>query len=221
MKRCTLLYLLIITLLPVLLAACNNEKDMYGELYLDVVTVHKSEQQTPYFTRQANDASPVETLYPVPALSSQNVAEGERMLLQYHPIEQLSNHQQRIKIQSLSPIHFDTLKIVSREVIDKLPNDTLYLQSVWKTGDFLNLRYRIEYNSKPHSIFLVADESELSGDTLKLQLRHSRNNDPMGHWRNLYSSFNIAAYRNHPYTTIQLYVNQVNYNNKYYYFNLD
>ena len=67
----------------------------------------------------------------------------------------------------------------------------------------------------------VADEAELSGDTLKVQLRHSRNDDPEGHWSNLYSSFNISAYRSRPYTTLQLYVNQVNFNYKYYYFKLN
>ena len=101
-----------------------------------------------------------------------------RVLLQYRPIETLSEHKKQVEIQALSAIHFDTLRIVPHDKIDQLPDDTLYLQSAWKTGDFLNLRYRIDYHSRPHSILLVADEAELSGDTLKVQLRHSRNDDP-------------------------------------------
>ena len=124
-------------------------------------------------------------------------------------------------MQALSAIHFDTLRLVSHERMTELPDDTLYLQSIWKTGDFLNLRYRIDYHSQPHSIMLVADESTLEGDTLKVELRHSRNDDPEGHWSNLYSSFNIEGYRNRPYTTLQVYVNQVNFNYKYYYFKLN
>ncbi len=221
MNHRTPLYLLIGLLLPMLLIACDKEKDIYGILYLDMVTVHVSEEDAPHFTRQANDASAVDTLYPTPALSPEGIQEGQRVMLQYNPVGELSNHRQIIQVQVLLPIHFDTLEIAPKEIIDKLPDDTVYLQSVWKTGDFLNLRYRVEYNNSPHSVFLVADENELSGDTLKLQLRHSRNDDPVGHWRNLYSSFNIAAYRSRPYTTIQLYVNQVNFKHKYYYFNLD
>lgn len=102
------------------------------------------------------------------------MGEGVRVLLQYRPIETLSEHKKQVEIQALSAIHFDTLRIVPHDKIDQLPDDTLYLQSVWKTGDFLNLRYRIDYHSRPHSILLVADEAELSGDTLKVQLRHSR-----------------------------------------------
>ena len=140
---------------------------------------------------------------------------------QFRPVEQLDEHRKRIEIQALSAIHFDTLRVVAHDKMPQLPDDTLYLQSVWKTGDFLNLRYRIDYHSRPHSIMLVADEDELSGDTLKVELRHSRNDDPEGHWSNLYSSFNIEAYRKRPYTTLQLYVNQVNFNYKYYYFKLN
>lgn len=93
------------------------------------------------------------------------MGEGVRVLLQYRPIETLSEHKKQVEIQALSAIHFDTLRIVPHDKIDQLPDDTLYLQSVWKTGDFLNLRYRIDYHSRPHSILLVADEAELSGDT--------------------------------------------------------
>ncbi len=219
--RC-LTYLFIIPLLATLFVACDKEEDIYGILYADMVTAHTPKDKEAYFTYQPNDASVVDTLYPQPALSPGEVKDGVRMLLQYRPIEQLAEHRQRIEVQVLSAIHFDTLKAVSQEFLDKFPNDTLYLQSVWKTGDFLNVRYRVEYNNSPHSILLLTDKSELSsGDTLKLQLRHSRNDDPVGHWRSTYSSFNISAYRNHPYTTIELYVNQVNFNYKYYYFNLD
>ncbi len=219
--RVKTLYIILLVLAGVgALVGCGEEKDLYGVFYTDVVTCHTT-GDTPYFTHQATDAVPLDTLYPVSALAFGHGQEGRRVMLQYRPIEQLSKHRKRIEVQTLSAIHFDTLKVVPHDTIAALPDDTIYLQSVWKTGDFLNLRYRVVYNSKPHSVYLVADESELSGDTLKVELRHSRNDDPEGHWRNLYSSFNISAYRSRPYTTLQLYVNQVNFDYKYYYFKLN
>lgn len=207
-------------LLPLLvLTSCEKEEDAYGIFYLDIVTCHQETGAT-YFTYQTTDLAPMDTLCPVGVVDESKTGEGERVLLQFRPIEEQSEHRKQIEILALSSIHFDTLRVVSHEKIAQLPNDTLYLQSVWKTGDFLNLRYRIDYHSRPHSIMLVADESQLDSDTLKIELRHSRNDDPEGHWSNLYSSFNIEAYRNHPYTTLQLYVNQVNFNYKYYYFKL-
>lgn len=207
--------------MPLLLAmtSCEKEEDIYGVFYLDIVTCHHLDGNT-YFTYQATDSAPMDTLYPTSTVNESLTAEGVRVLLQYKPLESLGENRERIEIQALSAIHFDTLQMVSHERLAQLPNDTLYLQSVWKTGDFLNLRYRIDYHSKPHSIWLVADESALDSDTLKVELRHSRNDDPEGHWTNLYSSFNIEAYRNRPYTTLQLYVNQVNFDYKYYYFKL-
>ena len=185
-------------LLSIFATACgDDEKDIYGIFYADIVTCHTN-KGNPYFTYQTTDSAPVDTLYPVSEVNSDDMGEGVRVLLQYRPIETLSEHKKQVEIQALSAIHFDTLRIVPHDKIDQLPDDTLYLQSAWKTGDFLNLRYRIDYHSRPHS-----------------------NDDPEGHWSNLYSSFNISAYRSRPYTTLQLYVNQVNFNYKYYYFKLN
>ena len=180
----------LLALLLGLTTACEQEKDIYGIFYADIVTCHRGNDGT-YFTHQATDSAPLDTLYPVGAVNEAKTAEGVRVLLQYRPVETLGENRQRIEIQAL-----------------------------WKTGDFLNLRYRIDYHSRPHTLMLVADESTLAGDTLKMELRHSRNDDPEGHWTNLYSSFNIEGYRSRPYTTLQLYVNQVNFNYKYYYFKL-
>lgn len=202
------------------MTSCEKEEDVYGIFYLDIVTCHQENGAT-YFTYQTTDSAPMDTLCPVGAVDESKTGEGERVLLQFRPIEEWSKTRKQIEILALSSIHFDTLRVVSHEKMAELPDDTLYLQSVWKTGDFLNLRYRIDYHSRPHSIMLVADESTLEGDTLKVELRHSRNDDPEGHWSNLYSSFNISGYRNRPYTTLQLYVNQVNFNYKYYYFKLN
>lgn len=209
----------LLALLLLLTTACEQEEDIYGIFYADIVTCHRSNSGT-YFTHQATDSAPLDTLYPVGTVNEAKTGEGVRVLLQYRPVETLGENRQRVEIQTLSSIHFDTLRLVSHEQMAQLPDDTLYLQSVWKTGDFLNLRYRIDYHSRPHTLMLVADESSLAGDTLKMELRHSRNDDPEGHWTNLYSSFNIEGYRSRPYTTLQLYVNQVNFNYKYYYFKL-
>ena len=167
-------------LLSIFATACgDDEKDIYGIFYADIVTCHTN-KGNPYFTYQTTDSAPVDTLYPVSEVNSDDMGEGVRVLLQYRPIETLSEHKKQVEIQALSAIHFDTLRIVPHDKIDQLPDDTL-----------------------------------------KVQLRHSRNDDPEGHWSNLYSSFNISAYRSRPYTTLQHYVNQVNFNYKYYYFKLN
>ena len=135
-------------LLSIFATACgDDEKDIYGIFYADIVTCHTN-KGNPYFTYQTTDSAPVDTLYPVSEVNSDDMGEGVRVLLQYRPIETLSEHKKQVEIQALSAIHFDTLRIVPHDKIDQLPDDTLYLQSAWKTGDFLNLRYRIDYHSR-------------------------------------------------------------------------
>ena len=115
-------------LLSIFATACgDDEKDIYGIFYADIVTCHTN-KGNPYFTCQTTDSAPVDTLYPVSEVNSDDMGEGVRVLLQYRPIGTLSEHKKQVEIQALSAIHFDTLRIVPHDKIDQLPDDTLYLQ---------------------------------------------------------------------------------------------
>ena len=113
-------------LLSIFATACgDDEKDIYGIFYADIVTCHTN-KGNPYFTCQTTDSAPVDTLYPVSEVNSDDMGEGVRVLLQYRPIGTLSEHKKQVEIQALSAIHFDTLRIVPHDKIDQLPDDTLY-----------------------------------------------------------------------------------------------
>lgn len=197
-------------------SACEDEKDRYGDLRLDLVTCDYTDG-TLHFKRPQTDNREY-TLVPVPEYSAQ-VVQGERVALYYEPSTTVSGMEIPVTVRGIAPIHFDTLQGTSR--IDLLADDEVRLQSVWKTGDFLNFRYQIEYLCGPHRMLLVADRNRLNeSDTLKVELRHDRRNDPEGYWSTVYSSFNIEFARRNDYKVLQVYVNNINYPDKLYFFDL-
>lgn len=57
----------------------TDEKDIYGIFYADIVTCHTN-KGNPYFTCQTTDSAPVDTLYPVSEVNSDDMGEGVRVL---------------------------------------------------------------------------------------------------------------------------------------------
>lgn len=49
-------------------------KDIYGIFYADIVTCHTN-KGNPYFTYQTTDSAPVDTLYPVSEVNSDDMGE--------------------------------------------------------------------------------------------------------------------------------------------------
>ena len=112
---------ILLLLLPFVITACDDkEEDIYGIFYADIVTCHTTNGNI-CFSYQATDAAPADTLYPVSTVSG-NFGNGERILLQFRPIEQLDEHRKRIEIQALSAIHFDTLRVVAHDKMPQLPD---------------------------------------------------------------------------------------------------
>ena len=70
-------------LLSIFATACgDDEKDIYGIFYADIVTCHTN-KGNPYFTYQTTDSAPVDTLYPVSEVNSDDMGEGVRVWQQY------------------------------------------------------------------------------------------------------------------------------------------
>ena len=88
--------------------------------------------------------------------------------------------------------------------------------------EYINLRYKIEFNNIPHSLEMIyIPEKQLPDDTLRLQLRHDKNNDPAGFLTAGYASFRISPLLiRQNLTTIKIYVNCYNIKEKNFTLNL-
>ena len=79
----------LLALLLGLTTACEQEKDIYGIFYADIVPCHRG-YAGPYFPHRSTDTAPLDPLSPVGAVNEGKTAEGLRVLLQYRPVETLA-----------------------------------------------------------------------------------------------------------------------------------
>ena len=171
-------------------SACQKEALFdYESFRLDMVTCFTDNQDNVYL--QSDDGTRLFPEEPVPAGKYQN---GQRVMLNYvirEPIE-ASPKSYLIKIRSVKPVLYAEITVLSPKDAEAIGNDPLYLGSVWYGGECINLRYKIEFNRNPHRLALIyIPEEQLPDDTLRLQLKHDRNNDPDGFLVSGYASFRL------------------------------
>lgn len=119
------------------------------------------------------------------AVGDFNEQSGKRVILNYVPLN--SNI---IKINQVVPIL--TGDINTENYPDNYYSDPVKLRSVWVGGDYLNLIIEVDHHSQPHSISLLRN---MESTTKDLYLSYSRNGDPAGSIRTMYTSFLITSLR--------------------------
>ena len=122
----------------------------------------------------------------VPSNSEQCSGENDqRVILNY------SMHlSDTIHINSVTDIFTGSLFITENK--ENLYNDPVFIQSIWCSGDYLNMILKIEYHSQPHKVGLYRD---ITSQTTDLWFSYSRNDDPRGYQKKLYLSFLLNSLR--------------------------
>lgn len=111
--------------------------------------------------------------------------DGQRVILNYIPLEG-----DAIKINFVSNIFTSTIQ--SDGYPENYSDDPVKIQSVWVSGDYLNVIIETEYHNVPHRVSLLRD---LSSTSVDLYFSHSANNDPPGYPRMIYASFLLSDLR--------------------------
>lgn len=203
-----------------LFLSCEKESSYdYGPFWLDIVTYQAPDNVPAYFTLEKNQEEPV-SLIPHEQLSLNNANDGTRVMLQYIKNETINDNEFYITIKGLSRILSDSLRVATPELMELLPDDKIRLNSIWKSGDYLNIKYQSEFHNITHSQIFLTEKDKLKNDTIVAEIRHNRRNDPPGYWTNSVSSYYIGALKNRPCKVLKVYVNNINYSDKYYYFRL-
>lgn len=194
-----------------LFSACKSEESGgYPIFYADIVSCHiDSDKHITFEQILSNDNGSI-TLQPETAYSNENIAEGQRVLLQYivnsTPSESLYN----ISISQIGSVRSDTIASVSADSIASYPNDAVRVETLWRTGGYLNFDMQLEYYGTTHRLDLFYRPEQVSSDTLDVILRHDRNGDAAGYWTEAYASFFIPEMLDTSYKAIRIYANMPN-----------
>lgn len=199
MSRCNILKGLLSALIMSGATACSDGNDGYNDriLYSSIVTVGNSVVGSgTTFTFQRYDDSPLITLT-APNTVIDSSHSGRRALLYYYPESGDPYSSGVITVRSLGVINCDTaiIRPIERYHWDR---NAIFLNSIWRTGTYLNLRMRADYSPEPRYFGLVVDSLTLTDPWPEAYVMHDLNGAPDNYLRESYASFDISKVWNMP-----------------------
>lgn len=171
-----------------LMSACGQEEEEinFTDFRYDIVTCRHDGDDLVFLRDDTT------LLYPQSAVPSHLLPIDQRALIGYSPVGKIADRQLSIVLQtSIKPITTGDILFLSPDGAQELADDPLYLTSVWCSGGYANLRYKIEYHDVSHVLTMIAVFPQNSTDTLDLQLRHDTRGDAPGYYASGYASFRL------------------------------
>lgn len=201
-----------------MLCACSDDDYNDRIMLSDLVSIQASDASTgTTFTFQRYDDSPVITLVD-PKLNIKEELVGHRALLYYYPENGQAYESGNISTTGLNIVNSDTTVVrpIARYDWNASP---VYLNSIWRSGKYLNFRMRLDYSDKPRHFGLVVDSLTLTDPEPQLYLVHNLNGAPENFLRECYASFDISKIWQQPTCeSITVHIKDSNLNNDIYIF---
>lgn len=129
------------------------------------------------------------------SISLKNVSEGDRLLLGYMA-EKGPYVSGPITVKGYNIIGNGTLAIVEgdRWLPDNYTSTGIYIYSLWRMGQYLNVHGRIVYDPSGASMNLVVSQSEMSGSACpELNLIYGMKTPRDNYEREFYASYDIGS----------------------------
>lgn len=147
-------YILMCLVTVVTFASCSDDEPYrYGDFMYEMVTYMGSEDGRAVFTYQSYNDSPLFTLT-ASNMEAANANVGQRMLLNYVVDENLNNYKQIVTVKGMSKVNTDTIVVAKAHSHDTLNMSPLKIESVWRSGNYLNVRCQIQYTEEPRKMYL-------------------------------------------------------------------
>lgn len=165
--------LYILPLLAMLASCSDSSDDPAVAVYQNIVTFMGNGPTAAYFGYREYGDSPEVTLGVPGTLDTKKVAVGTRLLMTYSlPSDvKYGDNCSDVTLHSLQQIYTDTVTTVSHQQAMEA-NAPIYLSTLYRSGPYINI-----YASMPilpsRRYFIVADESTIQSDTIRLYLSTS------------------------------------------------
>lgn len=188
--------LLLAFTLPV---SCSDDEPYSSAAELaDIVTYKEASSAGAVFTLQQYDDSPLITLVAQGRNIDSKYTPGCRMLISYYPANGEPYSSGNITLTGMAAINNDVLKTGSMEDIGSWDADAIYLNSIWRTGCYINIYFRVDQSSEKRRFMLVMDEATCEDEVPQLYLVHDMLGQPDNFTRRAYASFDISAVWDNP-----------------------
>lgn len=191
MKKC---YSLMVAMLAaIMLTACRDDDGArnHDYMYCDIVTVESaSEADGTLFTMQRYDDSPLISYTDSKWVAPEKIV-GQRVLIYYYTESDRPYESGEVKTVSVKQITNGA--VAGGDPTSPQWNaDAVFLNSIWRTGIYLNMRMRVSYSAKPRYFALTADETTLNSEQPQLYLVHNLDGEPQSYMSEIYASFDLS-----------------------------
>lgn len=214
--------LYILPIIAMLAASCNDDEYYrYGDFRYDMVTYMGHDETLggdAYINYPAGDNNAVTLidLQSAASTSSAGLETGSRLLLNYIIDSRNSDGSLNVTARGYTKAITDSLRYIPN--LSSMAMDSISLNSIWRTGRYINLYCRVKYTYAARQIALVADYSTLHNDTVHCYLMHNMLGVQAYFWRRCYMSFDINSVWNlQSCKTVRIHLNDVTYPDRKYY----
>ncbi|MCM1332922.1 MAG: hypothetical protein NC248_09975 [Bacteroides sp.] len=217
MKTLNITAIALLVLLAISAGSCSEEEYNHRALFSDIVTATQNTPQGAEFEFIRYDDSPAVT-FTAPGMAVKDELIGKRVLLRYYALPGNGSSTENIEIAALSPINCDTARVAAVDTIawNATP---VYLNSIWRSGKYINLHLRVIYTETARLFNLTVDSATIDDAVPQLYMCHDTFGAPDNYMFETYASYDISKIWNRPTCTgIDIHINDSNLNKDIYSF---
>lgn len=207
------LYIIFLFAVSFIATSCSNDDGPFSDsaqLY-DIVTYDGNDASGARFSFRRRDDSPLITLTAPGVSVSSSIKPDDRVILGYYPASGEPYRSGEISIISINKINQDTLHYHNAADLKGWDNDAVFLNSVWRSGKYINVYMRVEFSNSARIFRIAADSATILDPRPHLYLMHDMGNAPTSFTRRAYLSVDISSLWEKDYCEgIILHVNDTN-----------
>lgn len=203
-----------VALALLLFAGCKEEEDLYGVFRIDVVTCVSGEGTIEF---ERDDGV---FLIPEVPFYREVYTTGQRALLHYTSLAAATREpavglrEEKITIKGITPVTTQPVLFYTSAQLFSVPDDEIYLESLWLSGGYINIRFQIEVNRPDvkHRLSLICNRDRPGEEgTVRLELRHDKHGDTAGYRAPGYASFRVDTFDLAEINDFRVRINASNY----------
>lgn len=185
-----------VAILAALTSCSINEDTVDGPVdktLYDIVTFDGNVDGHARFSFQQVNDSPLINLVAQGELQSDDLKEGARLYIIYIPESGLPYTSGNITLRGAAFINSG--QVVEQEMNDDMSlwnRDKVYVYSLWRSGNYINLHCRLTYSSEPRTFRLTVDPATIGNDYPDLYIHHEMASPTDNHDRGYYASWDMS-----------------------------